>query len=40
MEQYERGSASPVRGLEDVRALDRWAREFAAIAAGKVKSNI
>ena len=40
MEQYERDGASPVRGLEDVRAVDRWAREFAAIAAGKVKSNI
>ena len=40
MEQYEREGASPIRGLDDVRTVDRWAREFAGIAAGKVKSNI
>src|SRR5688572_11944688 len=40
MEQYERDGASPIRGLDDVRTVDRWAREFAGIAAGKVKSNI
>jgi 1-deoxy-D-xylulose-5-phosphate reductoisomerase len=39
MERYERSGASPIRGLDDVRAVDRWAREFAGSAAGKVKSN-
>ena len=41
MERYDREcGASAIRGLDDVRAVDGWAREFAEIAAGRVKSNI
>ena len=40
MDEYERNGASPIHGLDDVRGVDRWAREFAGIAAGKVKSRI
>jgi 1-deoxy-D-xylulose-5-phosphate reductoisomerase len=41
MERYDREcGASAIRGLDDVRAVDGWAREFAGIAAGRVKSNI
>jgi len=29
MDAYERHEASPISGLDDVRAVDRWAREFA-----------
>jgi 1-deoxy-D-xylulose-5-phosphate reductoisomerase len=29
MEAYERSSPSPVSGLDDVRAIDRWARDFS-----------
>jgi 1-deoxy-D-xylulose-5-phosphate reductoisomerase len=29
MDAYERAGAAPIRGLTDVRAVDRWAREFA-----------
>ena len=39
MERYDRNGASAIRGLDDVRAVDQWAREFAGAAAGKVKSN-
>jgi 1-deoxy-D-xylulose-5-phosphate reductoisomerase len=38
MEAYERGGAPQVGGLEDVRAIDRWARDFAA-TAGKLQSK-
>ncbi|HET9263811.1 MAG TPA: 1-deoxy-D-xylulose-5-phosphate reductoisomerase [Vicinamibacterales bacterium] len=38
METYERSGAQPVGGLADVRAIDRWARDFAAIA-GKLQSK-
>jgi 1-deoxy-D-xylulose-5-phosphate reductoisomerase len=39
MESYERHGASPIGGLDEVRAVDRWAREFAGAAAGKLQSN-
>jgi 1-deoxy-D-xylulose-5-phosphate reductoisomerase len=39
LERYERNGASAIRGLDDVRAVDRWAREFASAAAGKLQSN-
>jgi 1-deoxy-D-xylulose-5-phosphate reductoisomerase len=29
MEAYERSNPSPVSGLDDVRAIDRWARDFS-----------
>jgi 1-deoxy-D-xylulose-5-phosphate reductoisomerase len=29
MSAYEHRGAQPIRGLDDVRAVDRWAREFA-----------
>jgi len=40
MEAYERTGATVIRALDDVRAVDRWAREFAAGLAGKVKSRV
>jgi 1-deoxy-D-xylulose-5-phosphate reductoisomerase len=39
MEAYERAGTAVIAGLDDVRAVDRWAREFAAGLAGKVQSN-
>jgi 1-deoxy-D-xylulose-5-phosphate reductoisomerase len=32
MDEYERSGARPVHSLEDVRAIDRWARKFATDA--------
>ena len=40
MDTYEREGARPVRQLEDVRALDQWARSFTGAAAGRVQSNV
>ncbi|HET7217938.1 MAG TPA: 1-deoxy-D-xylulose-5-phosphate reductoisomerase [Vicinamibacterales bacterium] len=40
MDAYERGGSCSILGLDDVRAVDRWAREFSADAAGKVKSRV
>ena len=40
MERYERDGVSPIGGLDDVREVDRWAREFAGGAAGKLQFNI
>jgi hypothetical protein len=40
MDAYEQQAARPVRGLDDVRAIDRWAREFTASAAGRVQSKV
>jgi 1-deoxy-D-xylulose-5-phosphate reductoisomerase len=40
MDAYERGARSQVRTLEDVRGVDRWAREFAAGRTGAVKSRV
>jgi 1-deoxy-D-xylulose-5-phosphate reductoisomerase len=39
MERYDRNGASPISVLDDVKEVDRWAREFAGVAAGKVESN-
>jgi 1-deoxy-D-xylulose-5-phosphate reductoisomerase len=39
MDAYERDNVRPVQNLSDVRAIDRWAREFAARSAGGVKSK-
>jgi 1-deoxy-D-xylulose-5-phosphate reductoisomerase len=39
MDEYERRGAGHVTGLADVRAIDRWAREFAAGAATGVQST-
>jgi 1-deoxy-D-xylulose-5-phosphate reductoisomerase len=40
MDAYEVGHPTPIRGLDDVRSVDRWAREFAASGAGTVKSRV
>jgi 1-deoxy-D-xylulose-5-phosphate reductoisomerase len=40
MDAYEQRGVRPVRGLDDVRAIDRWAREFAGAASGLVQSNV
>jgi 1-deoxy-D-xylulose-5-phosphate reductoisomerase len=40
MDAYEAGTPSPIRNLADVRAVDRWAREFAEAGAGTVKSRV
>ena len=40
MDAYEAGTPSPIRNLADIRAVDRWAREFAEAGAGTVKSRV
>jgi 1-deoxy-D-xylulose-5-phosphate reductoisomerase len=35
----ERNGSTAIRGLDDVRAVDGWARAFAAELVGKVQSN-
>jgi 1-deoxy-D-xylulose-5-phosphate reductoisomerase len=40
MDAYDGGSRAAVSGLDDVRAVDLWARTFAAAAAAKVKSRV
>ena len=40
MDAYETGGPAAIHGLADVRAVDRWAREFAEAAAGTVKSRV
>jgi 1-deoxy-D-xylulose-5-phosphate reductoisomerase len=40
MEAYERSGSCSILGLDDVRAIDQWAREFSADAASKVKSRV
>jgi 1-deoxy-D-xylulose-5-phosphate reductoisomerase len=40
MDTYEENGATAVRELADVRAIDRWARGFAAEAAGRVQSKV
>jgi 1-deoxy-D-xylulose-5-phosphate reductoisomerase len=40
MDTYERNGSRPVRELGDVRAIDGWAREFAASAACRVQSSV
>jgi 1-deoxy-D-xylulose-5-phosphate reductoisomerase len=38
MDEYERGGPAEVRGLDDVRRIDGWARSYAARATGGVQS--
>ena len=40
MDAYEKNGLTAVRALADVRAVDRWARDFAAAAAGRVQSKV
>ncbi len=40
MDAYDGGPRAAIAGLDDVRAVDRWARTFAAAAAAKVKSRV
>jgi 1-deoxy-D-xylulose-5-phosphate reductoisomerase len=40
MNAYEREGPKPVRELGDVRAIDRWAHDFAATAASGVQSKV
>jgi 1-deoxy-D-xylulose-5-phosphate reductoisomerase len=40
MDAYEAGGPRAIRGLPDVREIDRWAREFAEAGAGTVKSRV
>ena len=40
IEEYETKGATAIHGLDDVRAVDRWAREFAGARAGKLQSNL
>jgi 1-deoxy-D-xylulose-5-phosphate reductoisomerase len=40
MDAYERDGTQTIDGLEAVRAVDGWARRFAAGLPGKVQSNV
>ena len=40
MDAYDQRGPQPVRELGDVRAIDGWARAFAAEAAGRVQSRV
>jgi 1-deoxy-D-xylulose-5-phosphate reductoisomerase len=40
MNAYERNGPARIGGLDDVRAVDRWAREFATDLARRVKSSV
>jgi len=40
LDAYEQHGVRPVCGLDDVREIDRWAREFTSSAAGGVQSNV
>jgi 1-deoxy-D-xylulose-5-phosphate reductoisomerase len=40
MDAYEQQGVRPVCGLQDVREIDRWAREFTSRAAGTVQSKV
>ena len=39
MDAYERNGPRPIEGLDDVREVDRWAREFATRSTGRVQSQ-
>ena len=39
MDAFERNGATAVAGLDDVRAIDRWARDFATRASAGVQST-
>jgi len=40
MDAYEAGGTREIRSLSDVRAVDRWARDFAEAGAGRVKLKV
>jgi 1-deoxy-D-xylulose-5-phosphate reductoisomerase len=40
MDAYEEDGPRPVTSLEDVRAIDRWAREFSAGSTRGVQSKV
>jgi len=40
MDAYDDRATAEVRVLEDVREVDRWAREFTTRLAGGVQSNV
>jgi len=40
MDEYEHRGATPIHGLDDVRAVDAWARQFADGLPAKVKSTV
>ena len=40
MDAYEAAAPAAIRGLADVRKVDRWAREFAEAGASTVKSRV
>ena len=40
MDGYERNGMARISGLDDVRVVDRWAREFAAGSVSRVKSKV
>ncbi len=40
MDEYERGGAAEVRGLDDVRRIDGWARSYAARATAGVQIEL
>ena len=40
MDEYGRRGTAPIAGLDDVRAVDSWARSFAAGLVGKLQSKV
>jgi 1-deoxy-D-xylulose-5-phosphate reductoisomerase len=40
MDGYERNGVTKIGGLDDVRGVDQWAREFAAESVSRVKSRV
>ena len=40
LDAYEREAARAVTSLDDVRAIDAWAREFSGRCAGRVQSKV
>jgi hypothetical protein len=37
MDEFEETGECTIRDLDEVRAVDRWAREYAGAEAGRVK---
>jgi 1-deoxy-D-xylulose-5-phosphate reductoisomerase len=40
LDAYEDGGCRPIRGLPEVREVDRWARDFTKAGAGRVQSRV
>ena len=40
LDAYEDGGSRPIRGLPEVREVDRWARDFTKAGAGRVQSRV